>query len=82
MTKTKNKIIPTLINNWECKIPIIIIKKTKTENNPSKQAKQTPWGVCYTVALPFTLKSILRQKSIYENSSVSLCKNIIFKKIL
>jgi hypothetical protein len=39
-------------------------------------------GVCHTVALPFTLKFILRQKKNYENSNISPCKNIIFKKIL
>jgi hypothetical protein len=40
-------------------------------------------GVSHTVALPFTLKSILiRQKKNYENSNISPCKNIIFKKIL
>jgi hypothetical protein len=32
------------------------------------------------VALPFTLKSILRQKKDYENSNISPCKNIIFTK--
>jgi hypothetical protein len=32
------------------------------------------------VALPFTLKGMLRQKKKYENSSISTCKNIIFKK--
>jgi hypothetical protein len=34
------------------------------------------------VALPFTLKSILRQnkKNNYGNSNISPCKNIIFKK--
>jgi hypothetical protein len=37
-------------------------------------------GVCHTVALPFTLKSILRQKKNYGNSNISPCKNIIFKK--
>jgi len=31
-------------------------------------------------ALPFTLKSILRQKKNYGNSNISPCKNIIFKK--
>ncbi len=36
-------------------------------------------GVCHTVALPFTLKSILRQKKNYGNSNISACKNIIFK---
>ncbi len=39
-------------------------------------------GVCHTVALPFTLKSMLRQKKNYENSNISPSKNIIFKKIL
>jgi hypothetical protein len=37
-------------------------------------------GVCHSVALPFTLKSILRQKKNYGNSNISPCKNIIFKK--
>jgi hypothetical protein len=38
-------------------------------------------GVCRSVALPFTLNSILRQKKKnYENSNISPCKNIIFKK--
>jgi hypothetical protein len=32
------------------------------------------------VALPFTLKSILRQKKNYRNSNISQCKNIVFKK--
>ncbi len=31
-------------------------------------------GVCHIVALPFTLKSILRQKKNYENSNISSCK--------
>jgi hypothetical protein len=43
----------------------------------SPQRKQ---GVCHTVALPFTLKSILRQKKNYENSNISPCKNVIFQK--
>jgi hypothetical protein len=37
-------------------------------------------GVCHTVALPFTLKSILRQKKNYGNSNISPCKNIILRK--
>jgi hypothetical protein len=40
-------------------------KLTKTENNPSKQSKQTNKhhrGVCHTVALPFTLKKYLKAK--------------------
>jgi hypothetical protein len=37
-------------------------------------------GVCHTVALPFALKSVLRQKKYYKNSNISPCKNIIFKE--
>jgi len=44
-----------------------------------KKGKQNK-GVCHTLASPFTLKSILRQKKNYENSNISPCKNIIFKK--
>jgi hypothetical protein len=46
------------------------------------KAKEVFWhkGVCHTVALPFTLKSILRQKKNYGNSNISPCKNVIFKK--
>jgi hypothetical protein len=32
------------------------------------------------VALPFAFKSILRQKQNSENSNISTCENIIFKK--
>jgi hypothetical protein len=32
------------------------------------------------MALPFTLKSILRQKKNYGNSNISPCENIIFQK--
>ncbi len=40
-------------------------------------------GVCHIVALPFTLKSILRQKKNYEYSIISsLCKNYDLQKIL
>ncbi len=34
----------------------------------------------HIVALPFTLKSILKQKKNYGNSDISLCKNIILKE--
>ncbi len=37
-------------------------------------------GCVTLVALPLTLKSILRQKKNYENSNISPGKNIIFKK--
>jgi hypothetical protein len=33
-----------------------------------------------TVALPFTLTSLLRPMKNYGNSNISPCKNIIFKK--
>jgi hypothetical protein len=58
-----------------------------------KARQGTPWfgrsqcdiqnkGVCHTVALPFTLKRILRQKKNYGNSNVSPIAKIylIFKK--
>jgi hypothetical protein len=37
-------------------------------------------GAWHTAALPFTLKSILRQKKNYENSNISPRKNKIFTK--
>jgi hypothetical protein len=42
--------------------------------------QQQQQGVCHTAALPFTLKSILRQKKNYRNSNISPYKNTIFKK--
>jgi hypothetical protein len=48
--------------------------------NGSLDLFQNKQWVCHTVALPFTLKSILRQKKNYGNSNISPCKNIIFKK--
>jgi hypothetical protein len=36
-------------------------------------------GVSHCMALPFTLKSILRQKKNYGNSNTSPCQNITFK---
>ncbi len=41
---------------------------------------QTKQGLCHTVALPFTLTCILRQKKNYGNSNISPWKNIIFQK--
>jgi hypothetical protein len=38
--------------------------------------------VSCTMALPFTLNGILRQNKNYENSNISPCRKIIFKKIL
>jgi hypothetical protein len=54
-------------------------KETRTSLQKRCHNKQ---GVCQTVALPFTLKSILRQMKNYGHSNVSRCKNIIFKKII
>ncbi len=50
------------------------------QHTPEKTITNKQW-VCHTLALPFTLKNILRQKKKnYENSNISTCKNIIFKK--
>jgi hypothetical protein len=48
----------------------------------TKKKKDKKKGVCHTVALPFTLKSILRQKKNYGNSNISLCKKYDLQKIL
>jgi hypothetical protein len=47
-------------------------------------SKQNQPGLCHTMALPFTCKNgkSLRQKKNNENSNISPCKNIIFKKKL
>jgi len=50
------------------------------KNNLLVDSFKQKQGVCHTMALPFTLKSILRQKKNYGNSNISPCKNIIFKK--
>jgi hypothetical protein len=47
--------------------------------NPTYLHVKQGW-VCHTVALPFTLKCILRQKKNDGNSNISPCKNIIFQK--
>jgi hypothetical protein len=51
---------------------------------PNKGEKKTYFlkkqGVCHTVGLPITWKSIWRQKKNYGNSNISPYKNIIFKK--
>jgi hypothetical protein len=58
-----------------------LVQANGQSGRKKKQAVLCKQGVCHTVALPFTLKSISRQKKNYENSNISLCKNIIFKKI-
>jgi hypothetical protein len=64
-------------NNKPVKIPFSMCDQIKTASVPHFESQQ---GVCHTVALPFTLKSILRQKKNYGNSNTSPCKNIIFQK--
>jgi hypothetical protein len=51
-------------------------KYDKLMQKPHKAQKDKPahsvkQGVCHTVALPFTLKSILRQKKNYGNSNIA-----------
>jgi hypothetical protein len=56
---------------------------TQHVTNQSPHTTNQKQGVSHTVALPFTLKGILRQKKKnYGNSNISSCKDIIFKKIL
>jgi hypothetical protein len=50
--------------------------------SPSSHYSNATRGVSHCVALPFTLKGMLMQKKNYENSNISPCKTIIFKKIL
>jgi hypothetical protein len=40
----------------------------------------TSQGVHHTMALPFTLKSILKQKKNFGNLNISPCKSLIFLK--
>jgi hypothetical protein len=51
-------------------------KSTEHNDEGTNSRTQEKQGVCHTVALPFTLKSILRQKKNYGNSNISPCKNI------
>jgi hypothetical protein len=55
------------------------LKKKKTCLSASQHNKGC---ATHPVALPFTFKSILRQKKNYVNSNISPCKNITFKGIL
>ncbi len=48
-------------------------------NNMKKCLKQ---GVGHTMALPFTLESILRQKKNYENSNIFTMQNFSLQKKL
>ncbi len=69
--------------NWVVVMEPFLLTKLKidwTLGKIEKTCSQLEQGVCHTMALPFTLKSILSQKKNYENSTISPCKNIIFKK--
>jgi hypothetical protein len=58
-----------------------IVKPWKVHPESSLPTLLLNKEVCHTMPLPFTLKSILRQKKNYGNSNISPCKNIlIFKK--
>jgi hypothetical protein len=69
--------------NWEW-----IHRSTRGQNRSqgkgaavSSEKELSKQGVCHTtVALPFTVKSISRQKKNNGNSNISPCKNTIFKK--
>ncbi len=54
----------------------VIVLENKTVGVIEEQLPDNKQGVCHTVALPFTLKNILRQKKNYENSNISPCQNI------
>jgi hypothetical protein len=58
------------------------IKACAIKNPKHKESIHSLWKqrVRRTVALPFTLKSILRQKKNCGNSNISPCKDIIFTK--
>jgi hypothetical protein len=56
------------------------ITKSRREKKILKKGKKKQ-GLCHiVVALPFTFKSILRQKKNCGTSNISPCKNIIFNK--
>ncbi len=62
-------------------LPILDLGSSYPHFGPVLDRHPFKQGVCHTVALPLTLKNILRQKiQNYENSNVSPWKNIIRKK--
>jgi hypothetical protein len=48
-----------------------VLLKTSFSNASITSLGQSQQVVCHIVALPFTLKNILRQKKNYENSNIS-----------
>jgi hypothetical protein len=66
-------------------LPLKKIYENRKSQPPQPQSKiqttiQTQQEVCHIVALRFTFKSIKARRRIMENSNISPCKNIIFKK--
>jgi hypothetical protein len=59
---------------------LVTISFQLTNNNNRYVVNDDKQGVCHIIALPFTLKSILRQKKNDGNSNISPCKNIILNK--
>ncbi len=57
---------------------LVTISFQLTNNNNRYVVNDDKQGVCHIIALPFTLKSILRQKKNDGNSNISSCKNIIY----
>ncbi len=90
LTKSWKQCVFCQCEAWLFKQKVVIFVRSKWEGKKQwSWCQNTIWvvltwkmnkGVCHTVALPFTLKSIRRQKKNYGNSNISTCKNIIFKK--
>jgi hypothetical protein len=77
ISKGFNLMIPCVkrgCNYFYLKKTLVLLKLRALAHSNFKQ------GGCHIVALPFTLKRILRQKKNYGNSNISPCKNIILKK--
>jgi hypothetical protein len=76
-TFSKSTRLILISQHWEKKIWVLKIFEMEKKRSNNYNLIQ---GVCHTVALSFTLKSILRRKKSYGNSNISPCKNIIFTK--
>jgi hypothetical protein len=59
--------------------PILGLPKNFRHKMATKILRSPSFG-CVIVALPFTLRNILKQKKNYGNFNISTCKNIIFKE--
>ncbi len=56
------------------------LQSTKEMDNSLDQSQDFKQGVCHTLALPFTLKSVLRQMKNYGNSNILPCKYFALQK--